>query len=268
MTNEEYIKAIEMRRSRRTYRPKQLDRDILDVIQNLVDLVNEKANLNFQLVEDGTYPFTIFTGKFSYIAVCGPDTERARILSGYWGEMIVLQCVYHGLGTCWVTGSYDENKVYSTINLPQKLRLYGVIVIGYVKDKLSTKEKIIYNATHKTNKPYQKMFDVCDEKLPVYYEYGMKLVEKAPSATNRRPVHFKYENGIISASVDAPYSDKSLDFGIAQLHFQIGAAAKGIKGEWDFSGRFCTEDSKVIKFPDAEKENNKIENIQEENKNE
>ncbi|MDD6729050.1 MAG: nitroreductase family protein [Eubacteriales bacterium] len=256
MTNEEYIKAIELRRSRRTYTAKGLDADTIEVVKNLIDVVNEKAGLNFQLIENGTRPFTIVTGKFSYIAVCGPDTEKARIQSGYWGEMIVLQCVYHGLGTCWITGSYDENKVYEDASIPKDQRLYGVIVIGRVKDKLSTKEKLIYNTTHKQNKPYQKMFDVCDEKLPPYYEYAMKLVEKAPSATNRRPVHFKYENGVISASVDAPYSDKSLDFGIAQLHFQLGAAAKGLKGQWDFSGRFCTEDGKVIKFPESENKEN------------
>lgn len=251
MTNEEYIKAIDMRRSRRTYRTRGLSDDILKVIGDMVDAVNEAGGLEFQIVKDGREPFKIFSGKFSYIAVCGPDTEQARIKSGYYGEMIVLQCVYHGLGTCWVSGTYDENKVYSAIDLPKRHRLYGLIVVGYVKDKLSTKEKIMYNATHKTNKPYQKMIDVCDKKLPAYYEYAFKLVEKAPSATNRRPVHFKYENGIISASVEEPYSDKSIDFGIAQLHFQLGAAAKGLKGEWDKNGRFCTENSKVIKFPET-----------------
>ncbi|MCD7797590.1 MAG: hypothetical protein LUG95_08410 [Clostridiales bacterium] len=259
MTNEEYIKAIEARRSRRTYRPRPLDKETLSVIRELTDAVNKKAGLSFRLVEDGTKPFTIFTGKFSYIAVCGEDTEKARILAGYYGEMIVLQCVYHGLGTCWVSGTYDENKVYADIDFPQKLRLWGVIVIGYTKDKFSSKEKIMYNATHKHNKPYQKMFDVCDEKLPVYYKYAMELVEKAPSATNRRPVHFRYENGVISAKVDEPYSDKSIDFGIAQLHFQLGAAAKGLKGEWDFNGRFLTKDNKVIKFPEQKAEENENE---------
>ncbi|MGN0522348.1 MAG: nitroreductase family protein [Eubacterium sp.] len=250
MTNEQYIKAIEMRRSRRTYKPRPLDKATMEVVSNMVDIVNETAGLNFKFIEDGTPPFTLFTGKFSLIAVCGPDTEKARIQCGYYGETIVLQCAYHGLGTCWATGTYNENKVYEMIDIPKEIRLYGVIVVGNVKDKLSVKEKAMYNVTHKQSKPYQKMFEVCDEKLPPYYEFAMKMVERAPSATNRRPVHFRYENGVISGYVDEPYSDKSIDFGIAQLHFKLGAAAKGIKGEWDFTGRFCTADEKVIKFPE------------------
>ncbi len=254
MTNEEYIKAIDMRRSRRTYRPYALDGDTMQVIRDLVDIVNKKAELEFKFIEDATSAFTIFTGKFSAVAVCGDDSERTRIKAGYYGETIVLQCTYHGLGTCWVSGTYDENKILAMLDLPKETRLYGLIVIGNVKDKLSSKEKVMYKVTHKNSKPYQKMFEVCDEKLPPYYEYAMKLVEKAPSSTNSRPVQFSYENGVISAKVDEPYSEKSIDFGIAQLHFCLGAAAKGIRGEWDFTGRFCTEDSKVIKFPESKGE--------------
>ncbi|MCC8074316.1 MAG: nitroreductase family protein [Clostridiales bacterium] len=261
MTNEEYIKAIEKRRSRRSYTYHALDSDTVEVIKNIVDVVNEKADLEFKFVENGTSPFKIFSGKFSFVAVCGEDTEKARLKCGYYGEMLVLQCVYHGLGTCWVSGTYDENKVLELLNLPKKTRLYAVIVIGNAKDKLTSKEKVMYNITHRQNKPYQKMFEVCDEKLPPYYEYAMKMVERAPSSTNGRPVHFKYENGLMSAYVDEPYSETSIDFGIAQLHFQLGAAAKGLKGEWDYRGRFCTEDSKVIKFPENPKNTDEEDNV-------
>ena len=61
---------------------------------------------------------------------------------------------------------------------------------------------------------------------------------------------------MISAKVDAPYSDKSIDFGIAQLHFQLGAQAKGIKGEWNIKGEFITHQQKVIKFPEQQEEDN------------
>ena len=63
MTNEEYIKAIDMRTSRRTYKARALDKSILEVLKNMVDAVNEASGLEFQLVEDGTPAFKIFSGR-------------------------------------------------------------------------------------------------------------------------------------------------------------------------------------------------------------
>lgn len=255
MTNEEYIKAIELRRSRRSYKSKPLAPEIMENIKAMVDAVNKSANLDFYFIEDATPAFKIFTGKFSMIAVCGDNTQKAREECGYYGESIVLQCVYHGLGTCWVSGTYNEDKVYQMINLPKEKRLYAVITIGYPKQSLSIVEKTMYNATHKKNKPYQKMFEICDEKLPEHYVYAMQMVEKGPSAVNRRPVLFTYENSIISARVDEPYSDKSVDFGIAKLHFQLGARAMGVSGKWSVTNVFEVDENKIIKF-EAKGDNN------------
>ncbi len=252
MTNEEYIKAIEKRRSRRSYKSKPLDANTMSVIREMVDTVNEKAGLDLMFIEDATPAFKIFTGKFSMIAVCGPNTQKAREDCGYYGESIVLQCVYHGLGTCWVSGTYNENKVYEMTKLPRDKRLYAVITIGYPKESLSILEKTMYNATHKKNKPYQKMIEFCDEKLPDEYAYAMKLVEMGPSAVNRRPVLFRYENGVVSAHVEEPYSDKSIDFGIAKLHFVIGCRAKGVNGHWSFENDFVVDTGERIKFPAKE----------------
>lgn len=251
MTNEEYIKAIGLRTSRRTYTNTPLDETTVNIIKDMVDYVNQKANLNFVFVEDASFAFNVFTGKFGAVAVCGPDKISTREDCGFYGETIVLQCAYHGLGTCWVSGSYNENKMLEYLDLPKGIRLYCVIAIGFVKEKRTLKEKVIYSATHKSNKPYQKMLEACDDKLPEYVEFGLKMVEKAPSEVNRRPVKFRFENGVISASVDEPYSDKSIDFGIAKLHFQLGASAKGVRGEWK-NGKFLIDDNKILKFPSAE----------------
>lgn len=254
MNNEEYIKAIEMRSSRRSYKGVPLDESTMANIKDMIDYVNQKANLNFVFVEDASPAFSIFSGRFSAVAVCAEDTASARESCGYYGETIVLQCAYHGLGTCWVSGTYNENTLLNMIDLPEKIRLYCVIVIGFANQKRSLLENVMYKATHKNSKPYQKMFEVCDEKLPQHFEYAMQLVEKAPSAVNRRPVIFRYENGVVSAKVDEPYSDKSIDFGIAKLHFQLGASAKGIKGEW-IDGEFVEDKNKVLKFPNLNKDN-------------
>ena len=52
MTNEDYIKAIDMRCSRRTFRAGPLDGDTMPVLKDLVDYVNKQAGLNFMLIED------------------------------------------------------------------------------------------------------------------------------------------------------------------------------------------------------------------------
>lgn len=256
MTNEQYIEAIEKRHSRRAYKQKPLSAEIKQVISQMVDAVNESAGLDFIFIDDATPFFKIFTGKFSMIVVAGPDTQKAREDCGYYGESIVLQCVYHGLGTCWVSGTYNENKVYETVNLASEKRIYAVITIGYAKDNYSLIEKTMYNATHKKSKTYQDMFEACDAKLPEEYAYGMKLVEKGPSAVNRRPVKFRYENGVLSGYVDEPYSDKSVDFGIAKLHFLIGVKSKGINGKWSIDNVFEQTQSQRIKFESKNEEEN------------
>ena len=68
---------------------------------------------------------------------------------------------------------------------------------------------MIYAATHKNSKPYQKMFEFCDDVISPQVAFAMQQVEKAPSSVNRRPVKFRYENGEISAYVEEPYSDKA-----------------------------------------------------------
>ena len=74
-------------------------------------------------------------------------------------------------------------------------------------------------------------------------------------------VNFKYENGKISASVDEPYSDKSIDFGIAKLHFVIGTRAKGINGKWSLENVFEVSEPQRLKFEPKENNDEYIRNI-------
>ncbi len=248
MTAKEYIKAIDIRHSRRAYKSKHLSPEIKEVIKEMLEAVNELSDAHFTFVDDATPAFRIFKGRFSMIVVTGPDSQKAREDAGFYGESIVLQCAYHGLGTCWVGGTYNENKVYDMVDIPKKMRLYCVIVIGDAKDRYTTLERTMYNTMHKTNKPYQDMFEACDEKLPEEYAFAMTLVEKAPSSVNGRPVKFRYENGVLSVRVDEPYSDKSLDCGIAKLHFLLGVREKGLNGHWNEKNEFVQNKSNILKF--------------------
>ena len=61
MTNEEYIKAIDLRRSRRTFKPVLPDKATLDVIESLTGIVNKVDGLEFRFIEDASFAFT-FSG--------------------------------------------------------------------------------------------------------------------------------------------------------------------------------------------------------------
>lgn len=50
MTNEEYIKAIDMRTSRRTYKARALDKSILEVLKIWSMQLTRQADLNFSLL--------------------------------------------------------------------------------------------------------------------------------------------------------------------------------------------------------------------------
>ena len=71
MTNVEYIKAIDLRRSHRAYSSKPLGDDVKNVIKEMVDAVNQKADFEFIFVDDAAKAFKLFTGRFSMIVVCG-----------------------------------------------------------------------------------------------------------------------------------------------------------------------------------------------------
>lgn len=71
---------------------------------------------------------------------------------------------------------------------------------------------------------------------PEWFTAGMKCVQKAPSAVNAQPVTFKYNNGVVTASVSGKKMREYIDLGIAMYHFEVGAGG----GKWELKnvGKF------------------------------
>ena len=66
-------------------------------------------------------------------------------------------------------------------------------------------------------------------------DYILECVRMAPSAVNRQPVVFHWMGGRVTASLRSTEFDVAYnDLGIAKLHFELGAAAKGVSGRWNF----------------------------------
>ena len=231
-----YQDAISIRSSRRTYLPSDVDYGCINKLRSLIDEYNQKAELNMQLALNHSEAFNgllksygMFNGVRNYIGLIeNMNDPFNQEKLGYYGELIVLQATDMRLGTCWVGGTFDRKSC--PFILSEHERIACVITFGNVPNERSMKEKLIYAIVHRKAKTMEELY-MADAPLPGWFQSGLAAVQKAPSAVNRQPVVFSYNNGIVYASVkDIGINGMALDLGIAKLHFELGAGG----GLWDW----------------------------------
>jgi len=61
-------------------------------------------------------------------------------------EHLVLAATDMGLGTCWI-GSFNEQKIKDTLDIPQHIRVIALIPVGYPAKTTTFKEKAIKKIT-------------------------------------------------------------------------------------------------------------------------
>ena len=230
------IEAIDKRCSRRKYISINLNSDVSEKLSNLAREYSQKGKIRIEMVFNNGKAFNgllksygMFSGVENYAVLIADknDTAAAERL-GYYGELLMLNAVALGLGTCWVGGSFDRK--LCPVKLSGDEQIFCTITVGYVQEQLSKKEKFIFNMIHRKTKSVEEMF-VSDVPAPDWFMKGMLAVQKAPSAINRQPVFFSFKEGKVSASIKNPADiGLALDMGIAKLHFELGAG----KGSWNF----------------------------------
>lgn len=224
MTN---IEAIDNRRSRRLYLQTPIEGEKLMVLQQLIDLYNQKSGLSIRFVEDGSAAFDglrksygLFSGVRSLLAMIGKreDVDLKEKL-GYYGELLVLEATKMDLGACWVGGTFDRNS--HIVTLADDEVLVCVIPIGNTEE-LSFREKMVHQMVARKSKTIGEML-ISDVKVPGWISDGLKAVQKAPSAVNHQPVRFEFKAGVLKASVEDDGKFNLVDLGIAKAHFEIAA---------------------------------------------
>ena len=229
------LQAIDHRRSRRKYLPEPINTQTKESLQALAAEYSEKSGARIELVFDNPAAFDglrktygMLTGVRNYAGlIVDPGDKQAVERLGYYGELLMLHAVALDLGACWVGGSFD--RACCPFKLIDCEEIICTISLGVTKEKNSLRESLIYGVTHRKTKTIEDMMSI-DAPAPDWFMTGMEAVQKAPSAVNKQPVMFHYKNGIVSASVENPGSMTLLDFGIAKLHFELGAGG----GTWDW----------------------------------
>ncbi|HEX2985222.1 MAG TPA: nitroreductase family protein [Caproiciproducens sp.] len=233
---QDWLKAIEVRTSRRTYNGEPIEPQAAGRLRLLVEDCNAEGGLNIRFVEDGADLFRslksgMIRGVPSYFALAAEINLPHRLEKiGYYGELLALECTALGLGTCWISGTYDKSGCQKMIGLRGGEELSGIITVGYVNPEKTLKEKTM-SLVSKKRKPVEQWITP-SQGLPDWVENGVQAAGKAPSAMNGQPVRFAFENGAVTASVEKPSSYQGMDLGIAMAHFELGAWGAGCPGKW------------------------------------
>lgn len=234
----QWLNAIEIRTSRRSYREEKIDKGTAAHIQAMVEQCNQESGLSIRFVENGEALFQDFSSSYgmfrgvqSYFAMAGSKAlPHLKELAGYYGELIVLECTDLNLGTCWISGTYDKEACRKQIGLTDDQELACVITVGYVEKNKTFKEKMISLGGRKT-KTLEEFIKPCTG-LPDWVVKGIKAVRRAPSAMNKQPIRFNYEAGTVKAEVEDRTSHQGIDLGIARAHFELGVWGTNSGGKW------------------------------------
>ncbi|MGL6104982.1 nitroreductase family protein [Romboutsia sp.] len=235
-----WIKASENRVSRRTYIEKDIKKEDIESIINMIDSINNEARINIQFVEEGKEivsgfkaSYGMINGVKSFIAlVANKDIENYKQKLGYYGEMLVLEATDKGLSTCWLGGTYKKKECEKHINIKENEELVCIIAVGYTEEELSIKEKLV-KTLNKKEKSTDEILKSKDSKIPTWVLSGAQFILDAPSAVNARPVVYKYEDNKVEAIIAKPnHGYEEVDLGISMLHFELGAYSEGYSGNW------------------------------------
>lgn len=244
-----WFDAIKNRRSRRSFDSRDIS---LDLFERLNTFCNEfKPFENVRAVISTEYVDMVFKGAIAhygkikgapaFVAFIG-NTEDPNVQEkvGYFGEGIILEATYLGIGSCWVGGFFKPEVVASVIGLRKGEKVFAITPLGYPRNEFSLEEKFMtgFGMTHK-RKPLSELVSGLEQsKWPQWIRVALESARLAPSAVNRQPWRFYVEPEKITISVDNLKDTykipKRLDCGISMLHVEVGASYCGVKGKWEF----------------------------------
>ena len=246
---EDWNAAIPLRRSRRQYGSLHLDTDTIASMRNTcqgfrpfsgarAELITESADTVLGGIR-GSYG--IIKGATAFVAFIGDmDHHQVQEHVGYIGEGIVLEATSRGLATCWVAGTFRRKAASSIVQLSRNERIVAVSPVGYAPQSLTLAERVLPAAVraHRRNPLSDMTSGLGATERPQWMKAALEAARLAPSAYNRQPWRFHLEPNSITVSAvelkrDFGFSVR-LDCGIAMLHIEVAALARGMSGEWEF----------------------------------
>jgi hypothetical protein len=238
--------AISVRRSRRRFSDREVDPAAMDALRAFCAAVRLTPSGRVVLVEH--HP-EVFTGLLRSVGGAYGRVEGASLAAafvgrrdtmvevGYVGEAFILEATRLGLGTCWVAGMFDQTAVESLVDLAPGERVVAVTPVGYPVERKHTVERMMSAAVRSAAR--RRLEEIVPELRrghdgwPPWALAAVAAARLAPSGANRQPWRFRLQgDALILSSADSVSWTAPIDFGIAMLHVELGAAHEGVAGAW------------------------------------
>jgi len=249
--------AIAVRRSRRRYSDHKVAPKALDALRAFCDGFKLAPGARVQLVEGDGGIFTglldRFGGAYGRVegapwtaAFIGPMGAQTQV--GYVGEAFILEATRLGLGTCWVAGMFDRKTAASLVKLHRGEHVVAVTPVGHPVERKQFVERMMSKAVRSAAR--RQVEDIAPglsrgwghaglegpagAAWPAWAVAAVEAARVAPSGANRQPWRFRLQGGaLVLSCAEKTYWTAHLDYGIAMLHVELGAAHEGVHGAWE-----------------------------------
>lgn len=238
------IEAIKKRRSVRTYDDRPLsDSDrkaVEEAISSATTPFSGEITLRLVSVGEGQEfrpsTYGVIKGARDFLLLALDDADASALKGGYVAEEVILKATELGLGTCWMTGTFQSSSFETATDFPAGQKLTAVIPIGYPEGERLLGRVMRSFVGASKRKPLGDMFFMnnFETPLPETGPFGKELamMRLAPSAKNRQP----WRALVRGNQVDFYCRDKSrsvlLDMGIGLSHFALTAEAENVVGSF------------------------------------
>ena len=244
--------AIQKRSSIRAYTGEPLAAEHLALLKGIASNIPRltDTSVRFEFLEGIERVERILTGLIgSYGKVKGAPVLIAGIAGagpfqaeslGFSMEHLILEAARQSIGTCWISGTFDRQRVKDEISLAGGEEVLAVSPAGYAAPSRSAAFVKVLVGSNKRKPLSQIVFaDAWGNSAEglltgrIDLQRAAEAVRWAPSAVNQQPWRLILT---LSAAVLASVKPKNgLDNGIALAHWLIAARHEGLDGAWDLN---------------------------------
>lgn len=247
------VETIKKRYSVRTYRNKELEPDVREMLQNYMDNLEnpfgmqvKKYIIDKKLASEGEKlgTYGVIKGASTFMGISVPDKNLAHVAAGYEFENLILEATSLGLGTVWLAATFNREGFAAAMGVPKDELFPAISPVGYPAAKRSLTESLMRTAMRSSSrKEWNTLFYLDNFQTPLHkdeagdYAEPLEMLRLAPSDKNTQPwrvlksgnsYHFfvTYKSGISRGEEII----KRVDAGIALSHFHQTALKLGLKG--------------------------------------